>query len=114
MAIEESIQLRHKSHLWAILTKGISMPSLVRRGPSWVSILVKVITVDYPFTYDVGPLPNCLTALLIAKCDTNVLGNSSLSPIGVAIRRGEKDTLLKRSFSFEQTHILKKIGMSAH
>ena len=93
LAIEESIQLRHKSHLWAILTKGISMPSLVRRGTSWVSILVKVITVDYPFTYDVGPLPNCLTALLIAKCDPNVLGNSSLSPIGVAIRRGEGHTV---------------------
>ena len=93
LAIDDSIQLRHRSHLWAILAKGISMPSLIRRGTAWVSILVKAITVDYPFTYDVGPLPNCLTALLLAKCDPNVLGNSSLSPLGVAIRRGEEHTV---------------------
>ena len=93
LAIDDSIQLRHRSHLWAILAKGISMPSLIRRGTAWVSILVKAITVDYPFTYDVGPLPNCLTALLLAKCDPNVLGNSSLSPLGVAIRQGEEHTV---------------------
>ena len=98
LAIEDSIQLRHRSHLWAVLSKGILMPSLMRRGTAWVSILVKAITVDYPLTYDVGPLPNCVTALMIARCDPNVIGSPSLSPLGAAIRRGEEytvDTLLQ-------------------
>ena len=69
------------------------MPSLMRRGTAWEAILVKAITVDYPLTYDVGPLPNCLTALMIARCDPNVIGSPSLSPLGTAIRRGEERTV---------------------
>ena len=69
------------------------MPSLVRRGTAWEATLVKVITADYPPTFDVGPLPGCLTALMLARCDPNIIGNPSLSPLGTAIRRGEERTV---------------------
>ena len=93
IAVDDCIQLRHRSHLWTVLSKGILMPSLMRRGTAWVATLVKAITVDYPLTYDVGPLPDCLTALMIARCDPNTIGNPMLSPLGTAIRRGEERTV---------------------
>ena len=51
------------------------------------------INVDYPSTYDTGPLPDCVTTLLLAQCDPNIRGNPSLSPLGTAIRRGEEHTV---------------------
>ena len=45
--VDDCIQLRHRSHLWAALSKGILMPSLMRRGTALVATLVKAITVDY-------------------------------------------------------------------
>ena len=38
MAVEDSIQLRHRSHLWAVLSKRISMPSLMRRDSLGIDI----------------------------------------------------------------------------
>ena len=93
IAIDDCIQLRHRGHLWTVLSKGILMPSLVRRGTAWEATLVKVITADYPPTFDVGPLPGCLTALMLARCDLNIIGHPSLSPLGTAIRRGEERTV---------------------
>ena len=34
-----------------------------------------------------------MTALLLAQCDPNVIGNPSLSPLGTAVRRGEERTV---------------------
>ena len=60
IAIGDCIQLRHRSHLWTILSKGILMTSLLRRGTAWEATLVKAITADYPPTVDTGPLPDSL------------------------------------------------------
>ena len=69
------------------------MTSLVPRGTAWEATLVKAINADYPPTYDTGPLPDCVTMLLLAQCDPNIRGNPSLSPLGTAIRRGEEHTV---------------------
>ena len=66
IAIGDSIQLRQRSQLWTLLSKGIVLASLVPRGTSLEALLVKAINVDYPPTYDTGPLPDCVTTLLHA------------------------------------------------
>ena len=63
------------------------------RGTAWEATLVKAINVDYPPTFDTGPLPDSLTTLLLAQCDPNVIGHPSLSPLGTAVRRGEERTV---------------------
>ena len=89
MAIGDCIQLRHRSQLWNTMSKGISMTSTLPRGTARESTLVRAIKADYPPTFDAGPLPDSLTTLLLAKCDPNVIGSPSLSPLGTAIRRGQ-------------------------
>ena len=89
----DCIQLRHRSHLWMILSTGILMTSLLRRGTAWEATLVKAITADYPPIFYIGPLPDSLTTLLLAQYDPNITGNPSLSPLGTAIRRGEERTV---------------------
>ena len=89
IAIGDCLQLRHRSHLWNIMSKEIAMTSLLPRGTAWEATLVRAIKADYPPTYDAGPLPDSLTTLLLAECDPNVIGSPSLSPLGAAIRRGE-------------------------
>ena len=75
------------------MSKGISMTSTLPRGTARESTLVRAIKADYPPTFDDGPLPDSLTTLLLAKCDPNVIGSPSLSPLGTAIRRGEDRTV---------------------
>ena len=89
IAIGDCLQLRHRSHLWNLMSQGIAMTSLLPRGTAWEATLVRAIKADYPPTYDAGPLPDSLTTLLLAECDPNVIGSPSLSPLGAAIRRGE-------------------------
>ena len=93
IAIGDCIQQRQRSHLWTILSKGIVLTSLVPKGTALEALLVKAINADYPPTYDTGPLPDCVTMLLLAQCDPNIRGNPSLSPLGTAIRRGEEHTV---------------------
>ena len=69
------------------------MTSLLRRGTALEATLVKAITADYPPTFDIGPLPDSVTTLLLVQCDPNIIGNPSLSPLGTAIRRGEERTV---------------------
>ena len=90
IAVRDCIQLRHRCHLWTVLSKGIFMASLLRQGTAWEATLVKAITADYPPTFDIGPLPDSVTTLLLAQCDPNIVGHPSLSPLGTAIRRGEE------------------------
>ena len=93
IAIRDCIQLRHRRHLWTILSKGILMPSLLPRGTALEATLVKAIHADYPPIFDTGPLPDNVTALLLAQCDPNVIGTPSFSPLGAAVRRGEERTV---------------------
>ena len=105
IAIRDCIQLRHRSHLWATLSKGILMPSLLPRGTALEATLVKAIHADYPPIFDTGPLPDNVTALLLAQCDPNVLGAPSFSPLGAAVRRGEERTVeVLLQYSIRQIH----------
>ena len=61
------------------------MTSLLPLG-TWEATLVRAIKADYPPIFDAGPLPDSLMTLLLAKCDPNVIGTPSLSPLGTAIR----------------------------
>ena len=56
-------------------------------GPTVLRVLY------YPPTFDARPLPDSLTSLLLAQCDPNVIGSPSLSPLGIAIQRGEDRTV---------------------
>ena len=46
IAIGDCIQLRQRSQLWTLLSKGIVLASLVPRGTSLEALLVKAINVD--------------------------------------------------------------------
>ena len=91
--IMDCIQLRHRSHVWTIMSRGLHMTSTLPRGTARESTLVRAITADYPPMFDSGPLPDSLTTLLLAQCDPNTMGTPPLSPLGAAIRRGEERTV---------------------
>ena len=93
LAIRDCIQLRRRSQLWNIMSKGLLMTSTLPRGTAKESTLVMAIKADYPPVFDDGPLPDSLTTLLLAKCDPNVIGTPPLLPLGAAIRRGEERTV---------------------
>ena len=93
MAIGDCIQLRHRSQLWNIMSRGIFMTSTLPRGTARESTLLMAIKADYPPLFDDGPLPDNLTILLLAKCDPNIMGSPPLLPLGAAIRRGEDRTV---------------------
>ena len=48
IAIGDCIQLRHRSHLWTILSKGLFITSLVPRGTALEALLVKAINTHQP------------------------------------------------------------------
>ena len=57
MAIGDCIQLRHRSQLWNIMSRGLHMTSTLPRGTARESTLVMAIKADYPPMFDDGPLP---------------------------------------------------------
>ena len=88
-AIINCIEMRHRSYLWNIMSKGVQMTSTIPAGTARESTLVRAITTR-PFPmYDVGPLPDIVTTLLLAMCDPNDQGAPPRSPLEVAIRREE-------------------------
>ena len=88
-AIINGIELRHRSFLWTIMSRGVQMTSTIPAGTARESILVRAITTR-PFPeYDVGPLPDIVTTLLLAMCDPNEQGAPPRSPLGIVIRRDE-------------------------
>ena len=103
MAIGDCIQLRHRSQLWNIMSRGLLMTSTLPRGTARESTLVLAIKADYPPMFDDGPLPDSLTTLLLAKCDPNIMGTPPLLPLGAAIRRGEERSVELLLYT-KQTH----------
>ena len=92
-AIINGIDLRHRSFLWSIMSRGVQMTSTIPAGTAKESSLVRVITTK-PFPgYDVGPLPNIVTTLLLAMCDPNDQGAPRRSTLEVAIRGGDASLL---------------------
>ena len=88
-AIIEYIELRHRRDLWEIMSRGVQMTSTIPAGTARESTLVRAITTR-PFPrYDVGPLPDIVTILLLAMCDPNNQGAPPRSTLEVAIRREE-------------------------
>ena len=65
-AIGDCIQLRHRSQLWNIMSRGLLMTSTLPRGTAGESTLVMAIKADYPPLFDDGPLPDNVTTLLLA------------------------------------------------
>ena len=73
-AIINGIEMRHRSYLWTIMSRGVQMTSTIPAGTARESTLVRAITTR-PFPmYDVGPLPDIVTMLLLAMCDPNDQG----------------------------------------
>ena len=69
------------------------MTSTIPAGTARESTLIRAITTR-PFPeYDVGPLPDIVTTLLLAMCDPNDQGAPPRSTIEVAIRRGDTSLL---------------------
>ena len=92
-AIINGIELRHRSFLWSIMSRGVQMTSTVPAGTARESTLVRAITTR-PFPeYDVGPLPDIVTTLLLAMCDPNVQGAPPRSTLEIAIRRDDAPLL---------------------
>ena len=71
------------------MSRGVQMTSTIPAGTARESPLVRAITAR-PFPeYDVGPLPDIVTTLLLAMCDPNDQGAPARSTLEVAIRRGD-------------------------
>ena len=92
-AIIDGIELRHRSFLWSIMSRGVQMTSTIPAGTARENTLVRAITTR-PFPeYDVGPLPDIVTTLLFAMCDPNDQGAPPRSTLEVAIRRDDAPLL---------------------
>ena len=92
-AIINGIELRHRSFLWSIMSRGVQMTSTIPAGTARDSTLIRAITTR-PFPeYDVGPLPDIVTTLLLAMCDPNDQGAPPRSTLEVAIRRNDASLL---------------------
>ena len=55
-AIIDGLDLRHRSHLWDIMSRGIQMCSTLPRGTAKESTLVRAIETDYPPMFNEGPI----------------------------------------------------------
>ena len=92
-AIINGIELRHRSFLWSIMSRGVQMTSTIPAGTARENTLIRAITTR-PFPeYDVGPLPDIVTTLLLAMCDPNDQGAPPRSTLEVAIRRNDSSLL---------------------
>ena len=92
-AIINGIELRHRSFLWSIMSQGVQMTSTIPAGTARENTLIRAITTR-PFPeYDVGPLSDIVTTLLLAMCDPNDQGAPPRSTLEVAIRRNDASLL---------------------
>lgn len=108
-AIISGIEMRHRSYLWTIMSKGVQMTSTIPAGTARESTLVRAITTQ-PFPmYDVGPLPDIVTTLLLAMCDPNDQGAPPRSPLEVAIRR-EEAHLVELLLQYQANPHLRELG----
>ena len=108
-AIIEGIEMRHRSYLWNIMSRGVQMTSTIPAGTARESTLVRAITTR-PFPrYDVGPLPDIVTTLLLAMCDPNDQGAPPRSTLEVAIRR-EEAHLVELLLQFHANPHLRELG----
>ena len=91
--IISGIEMKHQSLLWSIMSRGVQMTSTIPAGTARESTLVRAITTR-PFPeYDVGPLPDIVTTLLLAMCDPNDQGAPPRSTLELAIRRNDASLL---------------------
>ena len=69
------------------------MNSTIPAGTARESTLVRAITTRQFPEYDVGPLPDIVTTLLLAMCDPPDQGAPPRSPLELAIRRNDASLL---------------------
>ena len=85
------------------------MTSTIPAGTARESTLVRAITTR-PFPrYDVGPLPDIVTILLLAMCDPNDQGAPPRSTLEVAIRR-EEAHLVELLLQYQANPHLRELG----
>ena len=85
------------------------MTSTIPAGTARESTLVRAITTR-PFPrYDVGPLPDMVTTLLLAMCDPNDQGAPPRSTLEVAIRR-EEAHLVELLLQYQANPHLRELG----
>ena len=85
------------------------MTSTIPAGTARDSTLVRAITTrPYP-KYDVGPLPDIVTTLLLAMCDPNDQGAPPRSTLELAIRRNDA-SLLELLLQFQADPQLREAG----
>ena len=111
-AIINGIEMRHRSFLWSIMSKGVQMTSTLPAGTARESTLVRAITTR-PFPeYDVGPLPDIVTTLLLAMCDPNDQGAPPRSTLEIAISRDDA-SLLELLLQYQADPQLREPGQTA-
>ena len=85
------------------------MTSTIPAGTARESTLVRAITTR-PFPeYDVGPLPDIVTTLLLAMCDPNDQGAPPRSTLELAIRRNDA-SLLELLLQYQADPQLREAG----
>ena len=85
------------------------MTSTIPAGTARESTLVRAITTR-PFPeYDVGPLPDIVTILLLAMCDPNDQGAPPRSPLEIVIR-GDEAHLVELLLQHQANPQLRELG----
>ena len=107
--IISGIEMKHRSLLWSIMSRGVQMTSTIPAGTARESTLVRAITTR-PFPeYDVGSLPDIVTTLLLAMCDPNDQGAPPRSTLELAIRHDDA-SLLELLLQFQADPQLREAG----
>ena len=87
-AIINGIELRHRSLLWSIMSRSANDIHYTSRDCQRKYPHQSDYCTPSP-EYDIGPLPDIVTMLLLAMCDPNDQGAPPRSPLEVVIRRDE-------------------------
>ena len=91
----QGIQLRHRTDLWRLLSRGIRMRSTIPGGTVKVNPIVQAIEANYLDADEEFELSDPVIALLWARVDPNEVGAPRVSPLGQAIRSGD-DTAVEQ------------------
>ena len=85
------------------------MTSTIPAGTARESTLVRAITTRQFPEYDVGPLPDIVTTLLLAMCDPNDQGAPPRSTLELAIRHNDA-SLLELLLQFQADPQMREAG----
>ena len=107
--IISGIEFQQRSLVWSIMSRGVQMTSTIPAGTARESTLVRAITTRQFPEYDVGPLPDIVTTLLLAMCDPNDQGAPPRSTLELAIRHNDA-SLLELLLQFQADPQMREAG----